>query len=684
MSIGRYVTGLLIILAIIGPAALMGYATRRRFLPQWRGAQARLAESVVAIATVTLESLALGLIHEFNRGGILIASALLLGIGFTWLRRLPGYDGDPLPAPARLGPWGALIAGGSAILVIWQWAVQTIPAVQQGFFEFDTLDYHLPMALHWVQTGVIGPVHQTVPGLPVGYYPANAEILHALGMVAWHSDVLSLVLNLAWLLLALLAAWVIGQRWGSIPIAMAGTALVFAVPLMARNQPGSAMTDTPSMALLLAAVALLDRRSTRTHAPFAFAGLAAGLAIGTKLTVLPMLILFTLAIPLLDRRDRWRPLAAWTAAMVVGGGFWYIRNVVVIANPMPASKFPFGYLGLPTPHFGQFDQAPQSVLHYATNGPVLRQFAHDLGHGLGRFWLPLILLAGVGLLVTLLPARDRLQRLWGATSLLGLLIYAATPTTAGGPEGKPLLFEVDVRYALPMLSVGFVLLGAALAAHRRLGVATEAVLGLMLAGTVALRWHIPGADTQRRTVTVVGAIALVAVAALVWSIRRGGFPSSRVRRIGLVGTAASALLLIPAGAAFAGYSEDHRYAGPGTNSAESVYSWFQRLPGDQRIATTGLALAYPLSGPRLTSRITYLGPDVKGALDDYTSCQAWTTAVARSHANYLVTAPLLAGSSAEPAASTWARHDPAFAQVLERGAIRVFSVVGTPSPSDCH
>ena len=44
MSIGRYVTGFVIILAVFGAAAVIGYAIRRRFLPDWRGAQARLAE----------------------------------------------------------------------------------------------------------------------------------------------------------------------------------------------------------------------------------------------------------------------------------------------------------------------------------------------------------------------------------------------------------------------------------------------------------------------------------------------------------------------------------------------------------------------------------------------------------------------------------------------------------------
>ena len=155
----------------------------------------------------------------------------------------------------------------------------------------------------------------------------------------------------------------------------------------------------------------------------------------------------------------------------------------------------------------------------------------------------------------------------------------------------------------------------------------------------------------------------------------------RTRRAGIVLGAATVVLIGNAGGAFASYSEDHRYTGAmGTDPEQSVYAWFQHLPGDQRIATTGLALAYPLTGPRLTSRITYLGPDVKGALDDYSSCQAWTAAVARTHANYVVTAPLLPGSSVEPAASTWAQHDPAFAQVFKQDSIRVFSVVGTVSP----
>ena len=50
--------------------------------------------------------------------------------------------------------------------------------------------------------------------LAVWYYPANSELLHAIGMVAFGNDLLSPVLNFGWMGLALLAAWCIGRPFG--------------------------------------------------------------------------------------------------------------------------------------------------------------------------------------------------------------------------------------------------------------------------------------------------------------------------------------------------------------------------------------------------------------------------------------------------------------------------------------
>src|SRR4249919_1988615 len=50
MSGGTYVLGVVVLAAIVAPVCLAGRALRIRFLPDWSGARAVLATSVIAIA----------------------------------------------------------------------------------------------------------------------------------------------------------------------------------------------------------------------------------------------------------------------------------------------------------------------------------------------------------------------------------------------------------------------------------------------------------------------------------------------------------------------------------------------------------------------------------------------------------------------------------------------------------
>ena len=687
MTVMRYLSGCLLIALVVGGAGGVGLYVRRRAFPTWRGSTARLAEIVIGLAVVVLQSELLGLVHLFRPIPLGVTGALLLGGAIIAVRRLPaGPEEEREPRPGR---WGTLVALGASALVVTQWIVQIIPAAQRGMFEVDTLDYHMPIALHWMQTGVIGPVNQTVPGLPVGYYPANAEIVHALGLVAWRTDALSLAVNVGWLLLGLLAAWVFGRRYGAGPLALTGAAVVFAVPILARNQPGSAMTDVPSMALLLAAVALLDLRDpAMRYRALALSGLAAGLSAGTKLTVVPMLVLLTVLIPFAVPVARRRAFGLWCAGLAVGGGFWYLRNLVVLGNPMPANRLPFGLVGMPVPAFRQFDTANQSVLHYATDGPVLRIFAHDLKITMGPLWIAVIAISVAALLGMLAGWRtarfpaDRVPAMIGLTGLFGFAAYLVTPTTAGGPEGNPLLFAVDVRYALPMVALGLVGSAAVLRDREPIASAATVLLGGLTVVTVAARWHIPGADTQRRTDTAAGALLLLAVLLLIGAILRiragRGLP---IRRTALVAAVTGAVVVLPAGGAFADYAHGHRYRSA-TDGQAAVWRFFQGLSG-QRVATTGFALTYPLSGASLGSRVHYLGPVVSGALDDYTRCAAWTRALAAGRYGWVVTGPLVPGDQREPTAATWARANPALRQMMVAGSVRVFRVTAVPDPATC-
>src|SRR5947209_11305731 len=66
VSFSRYAIGLGLLVAVAGSAAFGGARLRRRLLPRWRGAPARLAEAMIALGVVlgVAEVLAaIGLFH---------------------------------------------------------------------------------------------------------------------------------------------------------------------------------------------------------------------------------------------------------------------------------------------------------------------------------------------------------------------------------------------------------------------------------------------------------------------------------------------------------------------------------------------------------------------------------------------------------------------------------------------
>jgi hypothetical protein len=93
---------------------------------------------------------------------------------------------------------------------------------------------------------------------PLGaYYPASAELFHAIGIVALRNDFLSALLNLGWMALALLAAWCAGRRWELQWLTLATDALLLSLPVLGTTQPGEAFNDIVGLASLMAALALL-------------------------------------------------------------------------------------------------------------------------------------------------------------------------------------------------------------------------------------------------------------------------------------------------------------------------------------------------------------------------------------------------------------------------------------------
>src|SRR5262245_11972740 len=86
MAADVYLLGSLALIGATAVVALGAWSVRRRFVPEWSGAHARLAEVVIALAVPFLVAQVLGSFGQFARFPML-AGCLLAGVGLALVGR---------------------------------------------------------------------------------------------------------------------------------------------------------------------------------------------------------------------------------------------------------------------------------------------------------------------------------------------------------------------------------------------------------------------------------------------------------------------------------------------------------------------------------------------------------------------------------------------------------------------
>ncbi|HEY5708402.1 MAG TPA: hypothetical protein VIS51_03315, partial [Solirubrobacterales bacterium] len=333
---------------------------------------------------------------------------------------------------------------------------------------FDSTWYHGPFAAGFLQSGDTWGLHFIAPQFLAWFYPANSEVFHGIGMVAFDRDLLSPLLNLGWFVGCLIASWCIGRPYRVAPFSLALGAVALSLPALS-DQAGEARNDIVGIFFLLAAVAVaVNAWAVRGEGErlglgaVAVVGLAAGLAAGTKLNfLLPTAVLvFGLAV-IAPRGGRGRALVVSGLAALAGGGYWYLRNLVHTGNPLPWIK-DIGPISLPGPEQALGGREGHSVLGYLTDGSVWSDWLlPGLHQGLTFIWPLIGALAFAGLLLCLGRRSDPVLRVAALTGLAAALAWLIAPTSASGPEGIPRGFESGLRYLAPALVLGFAMLPAA-------------------------------------------------------------------------------------------------------------------------------------------------------------------------------------------------------------------------------
>jgi hypothetical protein len=674
VTVGRYVWGVAALLLVAGSLGLTAALLRRRWLPGWQGAPARLAECLIGLAALIALAEVLGAIGWFRLGPLVgVSLAVCGGTAKAVGARTRQALADSAGSGSRLIVGLAVVAGAVTIAA---WAAPTVESFDHGIRGFDSLWYHLPWAASFAQTGHITPLRFTDVDYLSQFYPATSELIHAIGIVLLGRDTLSPMVNLIWLGLSLLAAYCIGRPRGLGGLTLVGAALAFATPALVSSQAGSAANDIVGVFFLLAAVAVWVN-AEGDQAGLVLAAVAAGLAIGTKLSLVAPVLALTIAVLVLDRR----PLR-WLVPLVLAGGYWYVRNLIAVGNPVPWTGLG-GVLATPAPPLQQ--NTGFSIVHYLGNSHVWTHvFGPGLVAGLGPWW-PLVLALTIAgpLLCLAWPGADRTTRALGAVAFASLLAYLVTPETAAGPAGDPLGFAFNLRYAAPVLALSLSIVPLAPPFARRPAIAAVALAIAFVLTSIKLHlWtskHLAGA-------LVVAAACAVLAAALA---RRPP------RRAVLAG--GGALL---AGLAIAGYPWqrhylDGRYAfQPGISALSHVWTLFRGVH-HSRVAvagTFGMFFAYPLYGLDDSNRVQYIaarGPH--GSFTKIASCREWRTAIDAGGYRYVVTTPARDPWHPKPLRfspeRSWIASDPAARIIYEHRAfgqlIDVFALSGPLDPRGC-
>jgi hypothetical protein len=644
VSGGEYALGVGLLAVLASSAVLTGWSARRLLLPDWSGPPARLAESIAGVAALILVAELLGGIGAFRRWPIVLTVACVAAVAVAATRRFePTTSAEP-EAP----PGGSLAVAVAAIAVTWAVtrAMQSaLDAFHSGMLSFDTLWYHLPFAVRFVQDGSLTHLYY-VGNAPTTFYPASGEVVHALGMLLLASDFLSPVINVGWLALALLAGWCVGRPYGVAPATMVATCLVVFLPVMGGAQAGTAGTDVAVLALLLAAVALVVNGRGALRAT-GLAAVAGGLAIGTKLDAwAPVVALAALSI-VLARRRRWGVAAGWLGGVTLAGGFWYIRNLATVGNPFPWFGLRIaGVVAVPSTS-APVDCGQTAVASYVANPTFLS--AHilpQLPSALGARWWLVAGLAAAGAGAGLLSSRPSLRGL-GAVAAFAAAAYLLTPATAGGHDAS--CFGFNTRFATPALALGLIVLPLSLAPRRHGPVLSVLVLAIALMLTV---------HPSRELGPLLAVLVLVAAAGFLYL--------SRSRRIlprhGGLALAGALLLLV----VLAGRHQEQAYAQSrfvDATFSDPVGPIAGRLRGahNARIAVAGLTESYPLDGPDLSNRVDYPARLVDARFQSYSTCRSWLRALRAGRYDYVVTAR---EGATDSRAAGWTRRYPGARELL--------------------
>ena len=304
---------------VAATALLLAASFRLRTLSAFLLAAYLLASAqLVAVAEI------LSPFHAVTRSGYLGAGALtaVASAVVWWARGRPRPPLEELRRVRELRSHPVLLI--LAVFVSLGLLYELVVGVTTPPNNWDSLWHHLVRIAAWRQYHAVEPIPNATAPLGINADPPNAEIEVLFSMVLIGRDTLATMPQFLAECSLLVSVFGIARRLGFAGAPSAFAALLTGTLAEIALQSVTTQNDLV-VGALVAAAAFFVLGSTRID--LAFAGLAIGLALGTKLTtllVLPALALLAFAVGGVRHTLK---LVAWSAvALAAFGGFIYFRS----------------------------------------------------------------------------------------------------------------------------------------------------------------------------------------------------------------------------------------------------------------------------------------------------------------------------------------------------------------------
>jgi hypothetical protein len=512
----------------------------------------------------------------------------------------------------------------------------------------DSLTYHLPMPVNWLQNARISPFYLPFSDIANSYFPSNGELLNFWVMAPFCNDLLVRLVNVGLWGVLMLALYRLNRKMEVPPQIALGALLFFAFTPLVLSQTADLTLDMAALAVFLLALGHLFEfaRSLRTYDLGLFS-IASGIFLGIKYSGPAYLLLLLLAWSLIVVWKRceytWKKLLYHSLLIAIGigslGGYWYLRNFLLTGNPIFPLKFSvLGFTVFP-------GMVSNANYHYVTLG---KNFSLDTMIKLAETWVwsygGILLILSLPALCYLLTLFYRLRKrfltennfeftlcdirfvILVILNLGGLLLYLRTPySIMRFTQDTPITTQNLIwgaRFGLTTSAIGVILLtqGWKQTSHSKffvLSLPISIVQGL-LAGYHLSSYHFivfaQPFSVFRLWMAFLILLLLASMGFLlqkIWYIKNYRaliFISMAIISLGLTGVGFYKVYQ---------YRESHRYSVylREYGSVAEGWRWIAENVTNSNIAYSGaLPLNYPLYGPDLSNKVRYI--NLSDDLDD--------------------------------------------------------------------